>query len=256
MISFVRLTVWLILKERQADNKKANKEQNRFWQTADKKAVRHSGKDVSMAELKIGKITMGVCQTNCYFVYYEGEKEVLFFDPADKGDYIYEALKEKGFSVKAILLTHGHFDHIWGVEKLRELSGAKVYAFEEEDELCRNASMNISASAGRACEIKPDLLMKDGEEVTIGQYSFKAIATPGHTKGSGCFYFEADKILISGDTLFEESVGRTDFPTGSMSTLVRSIKEKLMILPEEVKVYPGHGGMTTIGYEKANNPFL
>lgn len=209
-----------------------------------------------MADLKIGKITLGVYQTNCYFVYHEGETEVLFFDPADRGDYIYEALKEKGFSVKAILLTHGHFDHIWGVEKLKELSGAEVYAFEAEEELCISASMNISASAGRTCSVRPDHLMKDGEEMVIGQYTFKAIATPGHTQGSGCFYFEEDKILISGDTLFEESVGRTDFPTGSMSTLVRSIKEKLMILPEDVKVYPGHGGATTIGYEKANNPFL
>lgn len=209
-----------------------------------------------MAELKIGKITMGMCQTNCYFVYEEGEKEVLFFDPADRGDYLYEVLKENGFSVKAILLTHGHFDHIWGAAKLKELSGAKLYAFEAEKELCGDAGMNISASAGRAETIVADEWFKDGQEVTLNGISFKAIATPGHTAGSGCFYFEKDKLLISGDTLFEESVGRTDFPTGSMSTLVRSIREKLMVLPEDVKVYPGHGNMTTIGYEKANNPFL
>lgn len=209
-----------------------------------------------MANLKIGKITLGMCQTNCYFIYEEGKNEVLFFDPADRGDYIYQALQEKGFSVGAILLTHGHFDHIWGVEKLKELSGAKVYAFEGEKELCENASMNISASAERACEITPDILLKDGEETELLGIKLKVIATPGHTGGSCCYYFEEDKILVSGDTLFEESVGRTDFPTGSMSTLVRSIKEKLMVLPEDVKVYPGHGSATTIGYEKENNPFL
>ncbi len=209
-----------------------------------------------MADLKIGKITIGSYQTNCYFAYEEGKHEVLLFDPADKGQQIYEALKEKGFSVVAILLTHGHFDHIWGVEKLKELSGAKVYAFEAEEELCMNPSMNLSASAGRTCSIKPDELLKDGQSVTISGYTFQAIETPGHTAGSGCFYFEKDKLLISGDTLFEGSVGRTDFPTGSMSTLVRSIKGKLMPLPEDVKVYPGHGGATTIGYEKENNPFL
>ena len=209
-----------------------------------------------MADLKIGKITLGSCQTNCYFVYQEDSKRVLFFDPADRGDMIYQKLTDAGFTVEAILLTHGHFDHIWGVERLKELSGAKVYAFEAEEALCMDTSMNISAAAGRACSVKPDVLLKDGEEVTIGEYRFKAIATPGHTAGSGCFYFEEDKILLSGDTLFQESVGRTDFPTGSMSTLVRSIKDKLMVLPEDVKVYPGHGESTTIGYEKAYNPFL
>lgn len=209
-----------------------------------------------MAELKIGKITMGMCQTNCYFVYEEDKSEVLFFDPADRGDYIYQALKDKGFTVAAILLTHGHFDHIWGLERLKELSGAKVYAYEEELQLCEDAKMNVSAGAGRACKVTPDVLLKDGEELSLAGISFQVIATPGHTAGSCCYYFEKDKILLSGDTLFEESVGRTDLPTGSMSTLVRSIREKLLVLPEDVKVYPGHGGSTTIGYEKQNNPFL
>lgn len=209
-----------------------------------------------MAKLKIGRVTLGTCQTNCYFVYEEGKSEVLFFDPADRGDYIYEALKDKGFQVKAILLTHGHFDHIWGVERLKALSGAKVYALLEEKELCETPAMNISDMAGRACSVTPDEFLRDGQEVTIEGYSFKVIATPGHTAGGACYYFEEDKILISGDTLFEESVGRTDFPTGSMSTLVRSIKEKLFILPEDVTVYPGHGDSTTIGHEKINNPFL
>ncbi|MGN0365296.1 MAG: MBL fold metallo-hydrolase [Suilimivivens sp.] len=209
-----------------------------------------------MADLKIGRIVMGICQTNCYFVYEEGRTDVIVFDPADKGDYIYQALKEKGFLVKAILLTHGHFDHIWGVEKLKELSGAKVYAYEGEKEVCESASVNVSKNAGRACEIKADEYVRDGEEITVAGISCQLLATPGHTKGSCCYYFEKDKLLISGDTLFQESVGRTDLPTGSMSSLVRSVREKLMILPEDVKVYPGHGESTTIGHEKEFNPFL
>lgn len=209
-----------------------------------------------MGSLKIGKITLGVCQTNSYFVYEEGRNEVLFFDPADKGEYIFEALKSKGFQVGAILLTHGHFDHIWGVQKLKELSGAKLYAYEGEEKLCKDSTLNVSAQAGRACSVEPDVLFKDGEEFNLSGISGKVIATPGHTGGSCCYYFEKDKILISGDTLFQESVGRTDFPTGGMSTLIRSINEKLMILPEDVKVYPGHGPSTTIGYEKVNNSFL
>lgn len=209
-----------------------------------------------MKELKIGRIVLGMCQTNCYFVYEEGSSRVIVFDPADKGDYIFNGLKEKGFTVEAILLTHGHFDHIWGVEQLRELSGAKVYAYEGEKELCEDAYLNVSKGAGRACTVKADEYVEDGEEITAAGISCRLIATPGHTGGSCCYYFENDKILISGDTLFQESVGRTDLPTGSMSMLVRSVKEKLLPLPEEVKVYPGHGESTTIGYEKKYNPFL
>lgn len=209
-----------------------------------------------MADLKIGRIVMGMCQTNCYFVYEEGKNSAIVFDPADKGEYIYNGLKEKGFSVEAIFLTHGHFDHIWGVEALKELSGAKVYAYEEEKEVCENAKINVSAGAGRPCQIKADVYMKDGEEVTVAGMTCRLLATPGHTKGSCCYYFETAKMLISGDTLFQESVGRTDLPTGSMSTLVRSIKEKLLPLPEEVRVYPGHGEATSIGYEKEYNPFI
>lgn len=208
-----------------------------------------------MAEIKIGRLTLGVCQTNCYFLYREGQKEVVFVDPADKGDSIYEALQEKGFVVAGILLTHGHFDHIWGAEKLRELSGAKIYALDAEEALCLDAGLNVSKMAGRACTVKPDILVKDGEEITVADICCKVIATPGHTGGSCCYYVEEAGFLVSGDTLFQESVGRTDFPTGSMSEIVRSIKEKLFCLPPDTKVYPGHGEQTTIAYEKEYNPF-
>lgn len=208
-----------------------------------------------MAGLKIGRLTLGVCQTNCYFIYKEGTTDVIFIDPADKGDYIYEALKERGFSVAGILLTHAHFDHIWGSKALRELSGAKIYAYEGEKELCLNAQKNVSAQVGRPYTVEPDFYLRDGEEVTIAGMTCKLIATPGHTEGSCCYYFEDEKFLISGDTLFQESVGRTDFPTGSQSAIVRSIKEKLFVLPDEVRVYPGHGDMTSIGAEKQYNPY-
>ena len=209
-----------------------------------------------MKELKIACMTIGVCQTNCYFAYREGSDEVMVFDPADRGADIYRAITSKGFKIAAILLTHAHFDHIWGAQELRARSGAKLYAYEAEQPLCESAQLNVSEQAGRACTIKPNRYLKDGEIITVGELSCEVIATPGHTAGGCCYYFKEDRKLISGDTLFLESVGRTDLPTGSMSTLVRAIQDRLWVIPDDVKVYPGHGDTTTIGFEKENNPFL
>ena len=208
-----------------------------------------------MGEIKIGRMVLGTCSTNTYFVYREGSQDAVVIDPADYGEHIYESLQKNGFQVAAILLTHGHFDHIWGCEKLRALSGAKVYANEAERDLLGDARKNISAQAGRACTLHADEYLKDGDVLELAGITFQMIATPGHTPGGCCYYMEEAGMLICGDTLFEESVGRTDFPRGSMSTLVRSIKEKLFTLPDNTKCYPGHGGSTTIGYEKQNNPF-
>lgn len=209
-----------------------------------------------MAKIKIGRLMMGICQTNCYFVYEEGKTDVIFIDPADQGGYLYDALKERGFSVAAIYLTHGHFDHIWGAEELRQKSGAKIYAYEGERALCMSDDLNVSARTGRACTIEPDVDLKDGEELTTIGITCKVIATPGHTSGSCCYYFPEGGFVISGDTLFADSVGRTDLPTGSMSELVRSIREKLFLLPDDTLVYPGHGEATEIGHEKQYNPFV
>jgi len=209
-----------------------------------------------MADIKIGRMMLGVCQTNCYFVYREGSSKVIFIDPADYGDQIFQAMKNNGFEVAAILLTHGHFDHIWGCSRLRQMTSAPVYAYEGEEGVLLSSDLNVSAGAGRACTVKANTLLKDGQELIIEGMTFKVIATPGHTKGSCCYYFEEADMLISGDTLFEESVGRTDLPTGSMSTLVRSVKDKLFVLPDDTVVYPGHGDSTTIGHEKKYNPFI
>ena len=196
-----------------------------------------------------------MCATNCYFVYRENSSEIIVVDPADKGEYLYEKLSEQGFVIKGILLTHAHFDHIWGSNALRELSKAPIYAYEDEKVLCENVRANVSAGVGRPYTVVPDFYVKDNEEITIAGITCKVLATPGHTIGSCCYYFEEDGILLSGDTLFQESVGRTDFPTGSAGTLNRSIKTRLFPLPDDTKVFPGHGDQTTIGYEKKYNPF-
>ncbi|MCM1112474.1 MAG: MBL fold metallo-hydrolase [Muribaculum sp.] len=219
-----------------------------------------------MGELKIGRMVLGVCGTNTYFLYRAGAEECLVVDPADYGRQIYANLRKNGLRVAGILLTHGHFDHIWGVEALKAAANevaehhgyepVLVYACEAERALLGDVRLNVSESAGRACAVEADVYVKDGDTVEIAGIGCQVIATPGHTEGGCCYYFEEAGFCVCGDTIFQESVGRTDLPTGSLSTLVRSIREKLFVLPKETKLYPGHGDDTTVAHERQYNPFL
>lgn len=206
--------------------------------------------------VKIGRMVLGSMQTNCYFIYEEEEKRAIVVDPADAGEKIYEALTRNGFTVEAILLTHSHGDHIWGVSALKKAAGVKVYALDKEKDLLESTRLNLSELLGRPCTVEADAFFTDGQKVSMGGMEFTVISTPGHTSGSCCYYFESSKILVSGDTLFYESTGRCDFPTGSTREIVASIKEKLFVLPEDTQVYSGHGDITTIGHEKKYNPFV
>ena len=173
----------------------------------------------------------------------------MIVDPGDEAKRIKKFIEDQELHPVAILLTHGHFDHVMAVDSVRAAYHIPVYAAEAEKETMHDASLNLSINMGGAMlSIEADHWLKDGETITLLDQEVRCILTPGHTVGGMCFYFSKAGMLFSGDTLFQESVGRTDFPGGSMSEIVRSIREKLFVLPDAVQVYPGHGLMTCLLY--------
>ena len=183
-----------------------------------------------MKKIRIGCYVVGMVQTNFYFLHLEGEKETIVFDPADYGKEIYDELTRQGLEIKAIFLTHGHFDHIMGVKALKEACGAPVYASALEKDLLTDPYLNTSAQCGRSCVVEPDHWLIDGETVTAAGITLRMISTPGHTEGSCCYYI--------------------------MHDIVESIRTKLYKLPDNTQVYTGHGGSTTIEHEKKYNYFV
>ncbi|MCD8038752.1 MAG: MBL fold metallo-hydrolase [Lachnospiraceae bacterium] len=210
-----------------------------------------------MADLKVKRRVLGLCQTNCYYVYREGADEIVIIDPGDSGAQVYEDVKSLGFEkVAGILLTHGHGDHTGGVQELKSLSGAKVFAYEDEAGLLKDPENNVSGWFGKAYGFEADEYFSDRQTFTMAGVELETLHTPGHTKGGCCFYAKADGILFCGDTIFNGSVGRTDLYSGSAGALIDSIRERIMTLPDEVKLYPGHGDASTVGYERTHNPFI
>lgn len=206
--------------------------------------------------MKIQSYVLGMVSTNCYIIFNESTNEALIIDTPDQAPALKVKIEELGLSPVAILLTHGHFDHIMAAGDLAAAFGIPVLAGEEEKALLEDYNLNGSRMVRKNYTLSADRFLKDKEELTLGGMRIKVIHTPGHTAGGVCYYFEDEKVLISGDTLFLESIGRTDLPTGDQYTLLESIRRKLMVLPEEVLVYPGHGDKTTIGYEKMHNPYI
>jgi hydroxyacylglutathione hydrolase len=207
-----------------------------------------------MGMLKIIRRVIGMIGTNCYLVFDEDTKECVIIDPADNAPFILNWCRELSVTPAAVLLTHGHGDHISGVPGFLRAFRVPVYAGKEEEALLSDPSLNLSANLGEPVSIKEACWLEDNQEISMLGRLWQVISTPGHTPGSVCYYLEKEKVLFSGDTLFCESYGRTDFPSGSSRALTRSIREKLFILPEDVKVYPGHESETTIGHEKRYNP--
>lgn len=209
-----------------------------------------------MSKLIKETLVLGMVQTNCYIISNEETKEAIVFDPADAPDQIEKYLKANDLVCKGILLTHGHFDHILAAASLAAHTQTKIYAHEAEATLLSDSSMNASNQIRRDCSLIPDVLLKDQQVLQLSGFTIKVIHTPGHTSGGVCYYFPGYGILISGDTLFRGDIGRYDLPTGDGNQLVASILNKLMLLEDQVEVYPGHGPSTTIGYERDNNRYL
>lgn len=219
--------------------------------------------------IRIENIVLGMCATNCYTVFDGGArtpggyvddgqlKEAVIIDPAADAARIEAMIARYNLKPVAVLLTHGHFDHMLAADAVRKRYGIKVYAGNEERLVMNSSSSNLSLPfTGDGMTFEADEYFKPGEELELAGFRIGTISVPGHTIGSVCYYFEEQKVLFSGDTLFAGSVGRSDFPTGNEGQLIRAIKSGLMSLPDDVKVYPGHGESTTIGYERVNNPFI
>ena len=207
-----------------------------------------------MAELEIQYRVLGMIGTNVYFLINKETKETILVDPADNAPYIEEQFRQRGLKPAAILLTHGHFDHIFAVNDLKKAwPDVKVYAYIDEKPLMEDSWANRSAAWASAYTTTADVWVKDNEMLHIAGFDIQVLHTPGHTAGSCCYYFEEQGVLISGDTLFLESYGRTDLQTGSEAAIFRSVA-RLLELPEDVYVYPGHMDMTSIGHERTYNP--
>ncbi|MBO5245880.1 MAG: MBL fold metallo-hydrolase [Eubacterium sp.] len=206
--------------------------------------------------MKVEYCVVGMVGTNCYFAVNEETKECLVIDPGDYASALIRKLDEQNYTPIAILLTHGHFDHIMGVEELKQKYEIPVYIHEEDAQMLERPELNCGSMIGTRVSLKADHLLRDGEEQTLAGLTFRVLHTPGHTPGGACFYFPEAEVVFSGDTLFCESIGRTDLPGGSMSQLVRSVREKVFQLPDLTIVYPGHGEPTKISTEKQCNPFL
>lgn len=207
--------------------------------------------------MKVKTLMLGDLQTNVYIVYDEESKEAVVIDPAAEENKIVHFIEENKLKLMGLLVTHGHYDHIKAVDSLRDKYGVPVFTSKEEGQAMSDPHINLSLMfSGRAVNVTPNEDVGDGDILEFGELIFDCIKVPGHSAASICYYSSEHQILFSGDTLFASSIGRTDFFKGPHHTLVDEIKKQLLCLPDETKVYPGHGFHTTIGYEKKANAYL
>lgn len=205
--------------------------------------------------MKIIQMGVGHLGTNCYIVYCDQTLQAAVVDPGGNKETILAEINKANLKVEYIINTHGHADHIADNDAIQQATGAKVLIHHEDAGMLTNAQLNLSMYIGKGIVCQPaDRLLNDGDIICIGSIKFKTLHTPGHTPGGICLL--DNNVLIAGDTLFAESIGRTDFPGGSYSQLINSIKSQLLSLEDDVRVLPGHGPETSIGWERKHNPFI
>jgi hydroxyacylglutathione hydrolase len=200
---------------------------------------------------------VGPLACNCTLLGDEDSHEAIVIDPGDEVSRIHRRLVELGLQLKQILVTHAHIDHVGGALKLKRLTGAPIFLNESDLPLLKMMAAQADWLGLETPETAPpDEGLAEGIVVGLSRYPAKVIHTPGHTQGSVCLHFEPLKLLVAGDTLFAGSIGRTDLPGGDFKQIIDSIHSKVLVLPDETQVLPGHGPVTTIGEERDNNPFL
>ncbi|HEY31947.1 MAG TPA: MBL fold metallo-hydrolase [Dehalococcoidia bacterium] len=204
----------------------------------------------------IRKLELGPFAANCYIVGSESTREGMIIDPGTMPEEILNNVEELGLKIKIIVLTHHHMDHVGALAAVKEATGAEV-AIHADDARHLRGGGPMAQLFGLSREAPtPDRLLKEGDVIDIGELHFQVLHTPGHSPGGICLLEKDEGVVFSGDTLFQFSIGRTDFPGGSHEGLIKNIKDKLMVLPDNTTVYTGHGPDTTIGIERRVNPFL
>ena len=205
----------------------------------------------------IEKLVVGDLQTNCYIVGDEVTREGVVIDPGGDADAILEAVQRLKLRMKLVVDTHGHFDHILANREVSEATGAPLAVHPEDASMLTNPLRSFALFVGQVRPSPPaTVLLTEGEVIELGAVKLQVLHTPGHSPGSISLWCAEQKVIFSGDVLFNMGIGRTDFPGGDAELLVESIRTKLLTLPEDTVVWPGHGPSTTIGAEKRENPFL